>query len=114
MANEAMKAAQLARQSAEARAAASRRAAEAAEAQTNGVMALPAPDVHGNIPGPSPYGAGGVSGGGAVEGSLRQGLTLVHFLAQRKQHCVGYVRCMIFPLSITPGDTGRCDQNGLG
>jgi len=27
---------------------------------------------------------------------------------------VGYVGCMISPLSIRQGDAGRCDQNGLG
>jgi hypothetical protein len=29
-------------------------------------------------------------------------------------HFVGYVGCMISPQSIRQGDTGRCDQNGLG
>ena len=29
-------------------------------------------------------------------------------------HFVGYVGCMSFPESIRQGDTGRCDQNGLG
>jgi hypothetical protein len=29
-------------------------------------------------------------------------------------HFVGYVGCMMFPQSIRQGDTGRCDQNGLG
>ena len=44
----------------------------------------------------------------------RQGLTLVHFSAQRKHICVGYVGCMISPQSIRQGDTERRDQNGLG
>jgi hypothetical protein len=29
-------------------------------------------------------------------------------------HFVGYVGCMVFPLSIRQRDTGRCDQSGLG
>jgi splicing factor 1 len=29
-------------------------------------------------------------------------------------HFAGYVGCMIIPQDIRQGDTGRCDQNGLG
>ena len=29
-------------------------------------------------------------------------------------HNVRYTGCMIFPQSIRQGDTGRCDENGLG
>jgi hypothetical protein len=49
--------------------------------------------------------------------SSNLGLTLVHFTAQRKHilwDSVGYVGCIISPQSIELGDTGRCDQDGLG
>jgi hypothetical protein len=46
--------------------------------------------------------------------AAEQGLTLVHFSAQRKQIFWGTFGCMIFPQSIEQGDTGRCDRNGLG
>jgi len=46
--------------------------------------------------------------------SPRQGLTLVHFSAQHKHVLWDNVGCMIIPQSIRQGDTGRCDQKGLG
>jgi hypothetical protein len=35
-------------------------------------------------------------------------------IGSTKAHFVGCVGCMIVPQSIRHGDTGRCDQNGLG
>jgi len=42
-----------------------------------------------------------------------QGLTLVHFSAERKRILL-YALHARFPPSLLDGDTGRCDQNGLG
>jgi len=46
--------------------------------------------------------------------TLRQGLTIVHFSAQRKHIWWHMFRCMVFPQSIKQGEIGRCDQAGLG
>jgi hypothetical protein len=53
---------------------------------------------------------------GSEVDTARQGLTLVHFSAQRKHILLDTMGCMISPQSITQGDTGRCEvlQNGLG
>ena len=36
------------------------------------------------------------------------------YFGSTSAHFVRYLGCMISPQSIRPGDTGRCDQNGLG
>jgi len=44
----------------------------------------------------------------------RQGLTLVHFSAQRKHILLDTLGASFFPGLLDRVDTGRCDQNGLG
>jgi len=55
-----------------------------------------------------------VAASAAAATAVVQGLTLVHICSSAYAHVVGSVGCMIVPQSIRQGDTGRCDQNGLG
>jgi len=45
---------------------------------------------------------------------LRSGAYNPALFRSTQAHFVRYVECMIFRQSIRQGDTGRCDQNGLG
>jgi len=60
--------------------------------------------------------AGAVVGGqgGVRAAGAGQGLTLFHFLAQRRHILWDTLGARFLPQSIRQEDTGRCDQNGLG
>jgi len=47
-------------------------------------------------------------------GAIKAGASTRPLFGSTQAHFVGYVGCVNFPQSIRQGDTGRCDQNGLG